>query len=156
MALDITKPGIDLGIVTSNGEAMNAFYGETLGLPHVGDFKMGGGSVMQRYQCGDSVVKVVVLPGDAPASAAPGGINGATGYRYFTITVSDITGSIAPARPPARPSPFPSPSAPPRHHHCHGRGPRRQLGRAPRRLSVRGLVLRPGWQRVPVLASIHR
>lgn len=95
MALDITKPGIDLGIVTSNGEAMNAFYGETLGLPHVGEFKMGGGSVMQRYQCGDSVVKVVVLPGDAPAGAAPGGINGATGYRYFTITVSDINGSVA-------------------------------------------------------------
>jgi len=95
MALDITKQGIDLGIVTANGDAMNAFYGGTLGLAHVGEFKMGGGSVMQRYQCGDSVLKVVVLPGDAPAEAAPGGINGATGFRYFTITVSDITESVA-------------------------------------------------------------
>lgn len=95
MALDITKPGIDLGIVTTNGEAMMAFYGGTLGLDHVGEFKVGGGSLMQRYQCGDSVVKVVVLPGDPPAKAAPGGINGATGFRYFTITVSDIGGSVA-------------------------------------------------------------
>ncbi len=94
MALDITKPGIDLGIVTANGDAMTAFYGETLGLPHVGEFKMGGGSVMQRYQCGDSVVKVVVLPGEPPATAAPGGINGAAGFRYFTITVSDIAASV--------------------------------------------------------------
>ena len=95
MTLDITKPGIDLGIVTANGEAMNAFYGETLGLDHIGEFKMGGGTLMQRYQCGNSVLKVVVLPGEAPATAAPGGINGATGFRYFTITVSDITGSVA-------------------------------------------------------------
>lgn len=95
MALEITKPGIDLGIVTSNGDAMTAFYGETLGLDHVGEFKVGGGTVMQRYQCGDSVVKVLVLPGEAPAAAAPGGINGATGYRYFTITVADINASVA-------------------------------------------------------------
>jgi catechol 2,3-dioxygenase-like lactoylglutathione lyase family enzyme len=95
MALDITKPGIDLGIVTANGEAMVAFYGETLGLEHVGELKVGGGTVMQRFQCGDSVVKVLVLPGEATATAAPGGINGATGYRYFTITVGDINGSVA-------------------------------------------------------------
>ena len=95
MALDITKPGIDLGIVTTNGDAMTAFYGGTLGLAHVGEFKMGGGTVMQRYQCGDSVLKVIVLAGDPPAKAAPGGINGATGFRYFTITVSDIAGSVA-------------------------------------------------------------
>ena len=95
MALDITKPGIDLGIVTTNGDAMMAFYGGTLGLAHVGEFKMGGGTGMQRYQCGDSLLKVVVLPGDAPATAPPGGIGGATGLRYFTITVSDIAGSVA-------------------------------------------------------------
>ena len=94
MSIEITKPGIDLGIVTSDGPAMTAFYGETLGLAHVGEFKMGGGTVMQRYQCGDSVLKVVVLPADAPAKAAPGGINGATGYRYFTITVGDITAAV--------------------------------------------------------------
>ncbi len=36
-----------------------------------------------------------MLSGEAPATAAPGGINGATGYRYFTITVSDINGAVA-------------------------------------------------------------
>jgi predicted enzyme related to lactoylglutathione lyase len=95
MALDIVKDGIDLGIVTANGPAMLAFYGETLGLEHKGDMKMPGGMVMQRFQCGDSLLKVVVLPGDAPATAPPGGIGGATGLRYFTITVSDIAGAVA-------------------------------------------------------------
>jgi glyoxylase I family protein len=95
MALDIRKPGIDLGVVTADGPAMTAFYGGTLGLEHVGEFKVGGGMVMQRYQCGDSVVKIVVLPGDAPARPAPGGIGAASGYRYFTITVGDISAAVA-------------------------------------------------------------
>ena len=95
MALDIKKDGIDLGIVTADGPGMVAFYGGTLGLEHVGELKMGGGMVMQRFQCGNSVVKLVVLPGEAPATAAPGGIGGATGFRYFTITVGDITGAVA-------------------------------------------------------------
>lgn len=95
MALDIRKPGIDLGVVTANARAMNAFYGETLGLDHVGELKVGGGMVMQRYQCGSSVVKIVALPGDAPARPAPGGIGAASGYRYFTITVGDIHAAVA-------------------------------------------------------------
>ena len=95
MALDIQKDGIDLGIVTADGPPMVAFYGETLGLEHKGEMKMPGGMVMQRFQCGASLLKVVVLPGGAPAEAPTGGIGGATGLRYFTITVGDIAGALA-------------------------------------------------------------
>ena len=44
MTLQITKPGIDLGIVTTNGDAMLAFYRDVLGLDHQGDMPMPGGA----------------------------------------------------------------------------------------------------------------
>jgi predicted enzyme related to lactoylglutathione lyase len=44
---------------------------------------------MFQLACGDSLVKVVVLP-SVPAKAAPGGIQGAAGFRQFTLTVGNI------------------------------------------------------------------
>ncbi|MEN9315814.1 MAG: hypothetical protein RIS35_2207, partial [Pseudomonadota bacterium] len=49
---------------------------------------------MHRMLCGDSLIKLVVLPKVA-ASAAPGGIPGANGYRYWTITVSNLAEMVA-------------------------------------------------------------
>jgi catechol 2,3-dioxygenase-like lactoylglutathione lyase family enzyme len=70
---------------------MLAFYRDLLGLKLVREMPMPGGQgQMFLLACGDSLVKVVVLP-SAPARAAPGGIQGAAGYRYFTITVGNIT-----------------------------------------------------------------
>jgi catechol 2,3-dioxygenase-like lactoylglutathione lyase family enzyme len=51
---------------------------------------MPGGGLMHQLACGDSVIKLVVLE-STPAQAAPGGIQGATGYRYLTMTVTNIT-----------------------------------------------------------------
>lgn len=90
MALRITKPSIDLGIVTTNGPAMLAFYRDTLGLPYLREMPMpGGNGVMHQLACGDTVIKLVVLQSTA-AQAAPGGIAGATGMRYFTISIDNI------------------------------------------------------------------
>ena len=90
MGMTITKPGIDLGIVTTNGGAMLAFYRDTLGLDYKGQMPMPGGKgVMHRLLCGDSLIKLVVVP-SLPAPAAPGGIQGAAGYRYWTITISNL------------------------------------------------------------------
>lgn len=89
MALEIKKNAIDLGIVTTNGEPMLAFYRDVLGLKYLREMPMPGGGVMHQLACGDSVIKLVVLA-NTSAQAAPGGIQGATGYRYWTITVSNI------------------------------------------------------------------
>ena len=90
MPVALTKPGIDLGIVTSNGPAMLAFYRDVLGLVFKGDMAMPGGTgTMHRLLCGDSLIKLVVMP-SLPAAAPPGGIQGASGYRYWTLTVSNL------------------------------------------------------------------
>ncbi len=90
MGIALTKQAIDLGIVTTNGAAMLAFYRDVLGLEFKGDMPMPGGvGVMHRLLCGDSLIKLVVLPA-VPASAPPGGIQGASGYRYWTLTISNL------------------------------------------------------------------
>ena len=90
MALQLTKDSIDLGIITLDAAPMVKFYRDTLGLKPDGEMDMPGGSHMTRLTCGTSTVKIVVNGKKPPAEAAPGGIGGSTGYRYFTISVSNL------------------------------------------------------------------
>ena len=94
MGVKLTKESIDLGIVVSDGEKALAFYRDTLGFEHIGDMPMGGGSTMHRLMCGTSLIKVI-SGSNPPAKAAPGGIQGGFGYRYWTISVSNINEVVA-------------------------------------------------------------
>ncbi len=90
MAIELTKTGIDLGIVTGNPTAMLSFYRDTLGLRQEPDTPFPAGGVMHRLWCGDSLIKIVA-PDPAPSeSSPPAPIPRATGYRYWTISVSNI------------------------------------------------------------------
>ncbi|MGV8995796.1 MAG: VOC family protein [Parvibaculaceae bacterium] len=92
MAVKPVKTAIDLGIVTTNGPAMLAFYKDVLGLRHEGDVAMeaSGIKVMHRLWFGDSLIKLVVPMREPKAPPALGGIPGSTGYRYWTMTISNI------------------------------------------------------------------
>jgi catechol 2,3-dioxygenase-like lactoylglutathione lyase family enzyme len=94
MTLSIVKDSIDLGIITKDPEKMLAFYRDTLGLELIGELPMPGGGTMYRLNCGTSVIKIVVHGKEPAAVAAPGGIAGATGYRYWTISVDNIEQSV--------------------------------------------------------------
>jgi catechol 2,3-dioxygenase-like lactoylglutathione lyase family enzyme len=90
MGVALTKQGIDLGIITTNGEAALQFYRDTLGFRQEPDTPFPAGGTMHRLWCGDSLIKIVV-PDQAPAAqAARGGILGSTGYRYWTISISNL------------------------------------------------------------------
>lgn len=90
MSVELTKDSIDLGVVTRNPEAMLGFYRDVLGFDHQGEMPMPGGGSMQRLLCGTSLIKLVTPGKLADAQAAPGGIAGASGYRYWTISVSNL------------------------------------------------------------------
>ena len=91
MGVELTKESIDLGIVTRDPEAALKFYRDTLGFGEVGEMPMPGTGVMHMLKCGKSLIKVVALEKEPKGgAAAPGGIRGATGYRYWTISVSNL------------------------------------------------------------------
>ena len=94
MTVQLTKDSIDLGIVTNDPAASIAFYRDLLGFKDLGEFPMPGGT-MQRLVCGKSMIKIVSPKKAPPATAPPGGIQGSTGYRYWTMSVSNLAEIVA-------------------------------------------------------------
>ena len=90
MAVELTKSAVDLGIVTTNPEPMLAFYRDLLGFRFEATLPMPGGTTMHRLWCGESLIKILVHEKAPTAVAPPGGIAGATGYRYWTMSVSNL------------------------------------------------------------------
>jgi len=94
--VELTKDSIDLGIVVRDAQAALAFYRDVLGLEPAGEMPMPGGGVggsggtMYRLRCGTSTIKLVHLDTPPATPAPPGGIPGALGYRYWTISVSNL------------------------------------------------------------------
>jgi catechol 2,3-dioxygenase-like lactoylglutathione lyase family enzyme len=87
--LDLLTPGIEVGLVTTNLDAMVAFYEGFLELQFQGEVEFPGGS-QRRYSLGNGVVKLVTYEPAPPAPAAPGGGRTQAGVRYFTIGVKNL------------------------------------------------------------------
>lgn len=87
--IQLTSNAIDLGIVTSNPDAMVAFYRDLLGFREEPSTPFPMGGTMYRLWCGESLIKIVA-PDPAPQnSSPPGPIAQATGYRYWTMRVDN-------------------------------------------------------------------
>ena len=95
MGIKLTKDSIDLGIVVRNADAALGFYRDLLGFDYQGSMPMPGGSTMHRLMCGTSLIKLVAHDPVPEASNPPGGIAKATGYRYWTMSVSNLTEIVA-------------------------------------------------------------
>jgi glyoxylase I family protein len=90
VSIELTKDSIDIGIVVRDSAAALKFYCDTLGLEHVTDVPFPFGGTMHRLACGSTVVKLV-RQDDLPAkSDNGGGPQGASGIRYWTISVKDL------------------------------------------------------------------
>jgi catechol 2,3-dioxygenase-like lactoylglutathione lyase family enzyme len=90
MTVQLTKDSIDLGIHVKDPEKSLAFYRDTLGFELVGEMDMPGGMHMWRLMCGTSMIKLVNSERGPKAENPGGGIIGANGYRYWTISVSNL------------------------------------------------------------------
>lgn len=94
MAVQLTKDSIDIGIVVTDGPKALAFYRDTLGFEHVATTPMGT-STMERLMCGTTMVKLLIPQTPPPAKSPPGGIGGAYGIRYWTISVANLDGILS-------------------------------------------------------------
>ena len=90
MSVELGKDSIDIGIVVRNGAAALKFYRDTLGLDHVADTPATGGGTMHRLMCGTTLVKIVSHDNVPEKSDNLGGPRGASGIRYWTITVKNL------------------------------------------------------------------
>lgn len=89
MKLDLLSPGIEVGVVTTNIDAMVAFYEGFLELECQGEVEFPGGS-QRRYSLGNNVLKLVTYTPAPQQPPAPGGGRAQAGVRYFTIGVKDL------------------------------------------------------------------
>lgn len=88
MALQLTKDSIDLGIITRDAGPMVAFYRDLVGLEDDGTVELPKIGTMHRLCCGSSIIKITQA--EPKTDAAPGGLMGSTGIRYWTISVADV------------------------------------------------------------------
>ena len=95
MTLNIAQEGIEIGIVTRDVGPMLEFYRDILGLEFERELRMTNGVHMTRLKCGPNIIKLVVNPKEPKVDAPPGGAAGATGYRYWTIPITNIYDAIA-------------------------------------------------------------
>lgn len=90
MAVQLLAPSIEVGLVTTNRDAMVDFYEGYLGLAHQADLDFPGGT-MKRYAVGANVVlKLVGYDHPPTAAAVPGGGRAQAGIRYITLVVADV------------------------------------------------------------------
>jgi catechol 2,3-dioxygenase-like lactoylglutathione lyase family enzyme len=98
MALKLARQGLDLGVVTTNGARMLAFYRDLLGLAVDAELRFPGVGIVHRLRCGESFVKLLVAD-PAPAQRAPGGgFTAASGFRYCTLAIENLDEVIAACR----------------------------------------------------------
>lgn len=72
--IELAKPAIDIGLMTNQLEASQAFWGETVGLKFDHLAKVGGGVHQHRYDCNGSVLKL--NHSRKPLETAPSGYAG--------------------------------------------------------------------------------
>jgi predicted enzyme related to lactoylglutathione lyase len=94
MNLDLLTPAVEIGLVTTNLEAMIEFYEGFLGLEPQGEIESGDVS-QRRYTLGGSVIKLVTYTTPPPLPPTPGGGRAQAGLRYFTIGIQNLRDAAA-------------------------------------------------------------
>lgn len=107
MAITLTKPALDAGIVTNDGAAALRFYRDLLGLPEAGEVNFPGLGVIKRLQVGESILRLVILEQPAAQRASTDGFAAQTGLRYLTLTIANLHEVVAAVQAAGYPVPTP-------------------------------------------------
>ncbi len=94
MAISLAKEALDVGIITSNGEKMLAFYRDVLGLAQEPSIPFPGLGTIHRLVCGSSILRIVASE-NAVENVAGGAFASRNGIRYLTINISNLDQVVA-------------------------------------------------------------
>lgn len=94
MAVKLAKDALDVGIITNNGEKMLAFYREVLGLAEEPAIPFPGLGVINRFNAGASILRVVVVDG-AIEPVSGGAFASKNGIRYITLAITNLDEVVA-------------------------------------------------------------
>ena len=90
MAIELSKPALDVGIVTVDAERMLAFYHDLLGLETLEPVVFPGFGTIQRLAVGQSILRLFQPEQSAPQGVTGDSIYAATGIRYLTLAVRNL------------------------------------------------------------------
>lgn len=90
---DLLSPAVEVGLVTTNLDAMIAFYEGFLELEYQGAIDFPGGS-QRRYALGGGVLKLVTYTDPPQQPAAPGGGRTQAGLRYFSVGITGLRAAV--------------------------------------------------------------
>ena len=103
----MSKPQIDVGMVTTDLEGALRFYRDLLGFTEAGEIDIPGVCHIHRLQCGETVFRIVVPANPPEQTAHAGGFDAETGRRYMTLTVSNLAEVVSAVEEAGYPVPFP-------------------------------------------------
>lgn len=91
------RESIDLAVVTNDLPRMAAFYRDVVGLADLGEMptRTSTGGTVRRLRCGTSELKLISYRPPVPDPTQPAGTHGTTGYRYWTIHVTNLDEILA-------------------------------------------------------------
>jgi len=90
MSVQLQKPVLDAGIVTTDLETASRFYGEVLGLPLAGEITMPGIGLIRRYAVGESTLRVFRPESTPELEGSRAGFASQTGIRYLTLAIANL------------------------------------------------------------------
>jgi len=91
MGIQLSKPALDVGIVTTNAERMMAFYSEVLGFTAEKPVVFPGVGTVNRLAVGESTLRIFAPDKELPAANTPNdSIYAAPGIRYLTLVMSNL------------------------------------------------------------------
>lgn len=90
----LSKPALDVGLVTANAEPLLDFYVGVAGFERLEPLVLPNIGTIHKLAAGQSILRVMV-PVDAPAVDPSPSFSATAGIRYLTIEVDDIDAAAA-------------------------------------------------------------
>jgi len=93
MPVKLSKTALDVGLISTNGSRMVAFYRDVLGLSQDPDVTIPNYGTIHKFNCGNSILRVMV-PLSAPEKVAGGSFMSRDGLRYITLNIDNLDETV--------------------------------------------------------------